>query len=143
MHKYGVFGQALIKKCVRYWPKCVPGDEINNYFVGKEMGKPMTYKQEVDGIKFLINYTSNDQFKTKITSLHDILDEIQDHSTGQQVGGQRKSFKYSEPISHDNCAKHWVDNHNNSRHDPLGLEQIWCTSGGQLNNLYFLLQLLR
>ncbi|KAL7460318.1 hypothetical protein ACHAXS_001694, partial [Conticribra weissflogii] len=53
MHKRGVFGQALIKKRSRYWPKYVPGNEIDNYFAGKELGETMSYEQEVDGVKFL------------------------------------------------------------------------------------------
>jgi len=53
MHKRGVFGQALIKKRGRYWPKYVPGDEIDNYFAGKELGETMLHEQEVDGVKFL------------------------------------------------------------------------------------------
>ena len=32
MHKYGVFGQVLIKKHGKYWPRGVPGDAINNHF---------------------------------------------------------------------------------------------------------------
>ena len=30
LHAHGVFGQYLIKKC-RYWPRIVPGDQINFY----------------------------------------------------------------------------------------------------------------
>ncbi|KAL7460891.1 hypothetical protein ACHAXS_001327, partial [Conticribra weissflogii] len=99
MHKHGVFGQALIKKHSQYWPKYVPGNEIDNYFEGKELGETMTNKQEVDGVKFLIHCTRDDQYVTKIMRSHGLLDEIQDHYTGCKIGGQ-KSFKYSEPIFH-------------------------------------------
>ncbi len=72
MHKREVFGQALIKKRGRYWPKYVPGDEIDNYFAGKELGETMSYEQEVDGIKFLVHYTRDDRYVTKMMSLHGI-----------------------------------------------------------------------
>ena len=37
------------------------------------------------------------------------------------------SFKYTEPISRHNNAKHWVDDVNNRRHAPIGLEDVWAT----------------
>ncbi len=132
------FGQALIKKRGRYWPKYVLGNEIDNYFAGKELGETMMYEQEVDSIKFLIHCTRDDGYVIKIMSSHGILDEIQDHSTGCKIGGQWKSFKYSEPISHHNCAKHWVDDHNNCRHDPIGLEQTWRTKWWPTQQFTFL-----
>ncbi len=30
-------------------------------------------------------------------------------------------------MSHHNHAKHWVDDVNNWRHDPIGLEEVWAT----------------
>ncbi len=43
------------------------------------------------------------------------------------MDGKWKSFKYSEPFSRHNCAKDWVDDINNCRHDPIGLETAWAT----------------
>ncbi len=37
LHELGVHGQALIKKS-KYWSKDVPGDQIDWYFDGKELG---------------------------------------------------------------------------------------------------------
>ncbi len=126
LHKCRVFGQLLIKTHCRYWPKYVPGNKINNYFVRKELGETHTYEQEVDSIKYLIHCTRYDCYVSKIMSSHGILDEIQYYSTGCKVGGQLKSFKNLEPISHHNLEKHWVDDHNNCRHDLVGLDQTWC-----------------
>ncbi len=50
MHKHGVFGQMLIKKHRQNWPHHVPGNEIGNYFVEKELGSTTSYQQEIDGI---------------------------------------------------------------------------------------------
>ena len=38
--KLGVYGQALIKKRGRYWPKRVPGDAINKHFATKRLVPP-------------------------------------------------------------------------------------------------------
>ena len=53
LHKHGVYGQALIKKRVRYWHCSVPGDLIDGYFGDKYIGTRMTYKQVIEGIDFL------------------------------------------------------------------------------------------
>lgn len=66
MHKRRVFSQALIKKRDQYWPKYVPGNEIDNHFEGNKLGEIMTYKQEVDGVKFLIYCTRDDQYVTEL-----------------------------------------------------------------------------
>ena len=34
---------------------------------------------------------------------------------------------YSEPFSCHNSGKHWVNDVNNCRHDPIGLESAWVT----------------
>ncbi|KAL7478170.1 hypothetical protein ACHAW6_003948 [Cyclotella cf. meneghiniana] len=39
LHDKEVFGQALIKKQSRYWPKGVPVDDINNHFQPKKVGE--------------------------------------------------------------------------------------------------------
>ncbi|KAL3810770.1 LOW QUALITY PROTEIN: hypothetical protein ACHAXA_001595, partial [Cyclostephanos tholiformis] len=47
--------------------------------------------------------------------------------TWRKINGSWKSFKYTEPFSRYARAKHWVDDVNNRRHDPIGLEEVWGT----------------
>ena len=61
---------------------------------------------------------------TKMMSMHGVLSEIQDHMTYWQVNGKWVSFKYAKYLSRHNLAKDWVDDVNNCRHDPIGLEQV-------------------
>ncbi len=49
--------------------------------------------------------------------------------------GTWKTFKYAEPFSRHNLAKHWVDDVSNGCHDPIGLE-IWAKNCGQTNSLH-------
>ena len=93
MHKDGVFVQALIKKHGGYWPRFGPGNAIDNYFDGKELGETMRYEQDIDAVKFLVHCTRDEKYVSKMMSSHGILDEIQDHSTGCCVGVVWKSFK--------------------------------------------------
>eukprot|EP00970_Alexandrium_tamarense_P012062 scaffold2720_cov181-Alexandrium_tamarense.AAC.18 len=62
LHEKGVYGQALIKKRGRYWPRGVPGDEINNHLEGKQIGNFECFVQEKDGEQFLIHCLKDDKF---------------------------------------------------------------------------------
>lgn len=59
--------------------------------------------------------------------MHGLLAEVADHRTRRVVDGAAKTFNYIEPLSRHNRAKHWVDDVNNHRHDPIGLESSWAT----------------
>ena len=126
MHDKGVYGQALIKKRGRYWPKGVPGDDIDLYFATKELGDADCYVQELDGKKFLIHCHKEDPYVCKVMSTHG-LTEHTTKETWRKVGSEWRSFTYTEAITNHNNSKHWVDDVNNRRHAPIGLEDIWAT----------------
>jgi len=136
--EHGVYGQFLIKKR-RYWPKGVPGDYIDQYMSGKPLGATETFVQLLNGTRFYVHCTRDRDYVTKIMSAHGVLDEIQDHPTWRLVDGTWKTFKYAEPFSRHNRAKHWVDDVNNRRHDPIGLEEIWATKWWPNRQFTFLL----
>ena len=127
MHDHGVYGQALIKKRGRYWPRHVPGDAIEEHFAEKEIGDVDCLKQTIDGKDFFVHCTKDDGYVTKIMSTHGLLAEVPDHRTRRVVNGEVKTFNYIEPLSRHNRAKHWVDDVNNRRHDPISLESSWAT----------------
>jgi len=47
------------------------------------------------------------------------------HETFRRTASGDVRFKYPEPMSWHNKAKHWVDNHNQWRHAPIDLAEIW------------------
>ncbi len=124
LHQKGVFFQSLIKKCW-YWPAQVPGDQIDAFMMTKRLGETHTFVQDLEGVRFYVHCTRDSNCVTKIMSTHGLLEEIQDHPTWRLVDGEWKTFKYAEPLSHHNRAKHWVDDVNNCRHAPIGLEEMW------------------
>ena len=79
------------------------------------------------GVPFNIHCTRDDRFVTKLMSTHGLLNEVPDHSTYCQKEGEWEKFKYSEYLSCHNHSKHWVDDVNNRRLDPICLEQVWQT----------------
>ncbi len=138
LHQHGVHGQFLIKKR-RYWPKHVPGDYIDAYMMAKPLGATETFVQELGGIQFFVYCTRDSDYIPKIMSTHGMLEEIQNHPTWRFVDGEWKTFKYAKPISRHNRAKHWVNDVNNRRHDPIGLEQVWQTKWWPNRQFTFLL----
>ncbi|KAL7554463.1 hypothetical protein ACHAWF_019026 [Thalassiosira exigua] len=126
--KMGVYGQALIKKRGRYWAKGVPGDLINDYFKDKPIGHSETLELEFDGHPFFVHCCKEERYVTKMMSTHGVLDEVADHEAYRKTSaGEVVRWKYAEPNSRHNRAKHWIDDHNQRRHSPLDLAQLWNT----------------
>ena len=122
----GVYGQALIKKRGRYWPKGVPGDMIDDYFKDKEIGECETLQVEFEGKTLFIHCQKEEKYITKFMSTFGTLDD--GHETKRTTSdGTAKRFFYPEPISWHNKAKHWVDDHNQRRHSPIDLAETWKT----------------
>ena len=126
--KLGVFAQALIKKRGRYWPKGIPGDFIDEYFADKEIGSCDTLEVSFEGKRLFIHCIKEEKFVTKFMSTFGTLDEVPSHATSRTTRtGAQVHFKYPEPVSWHNKAKHWVDDHNQRRHSPIDLAESWKT----------------
>ncbi len=140
LHDHGVFGQALIKKRGRYWPTNDPGDQIEDHFANLEIGDTNTLKQTIEGKNFFVHCTKDDGYVTKIMSTHGTLREISSHRTQRVIGGQVKTFNYVdyvEPLSRHNVAKHFVNDVNNRRHDPIGSDSAWATKSWEQRQFTF------
>ncbi len=128
LHDHGVYGQSLVKKRGRNWPKGVPGDAIDAHFEGKDLGHSDCYVQEMEGKKFLVHCHREDKYVQKIMSTHGMTQEVETSEAWRRgKDGQWGKFKYTEPIANHVTSKHWVDDVNNRRHAPIGLEDVWAT----------------
>ena len=125
--KLGVYGQALIKKRGRYWPKGVPGDAINEHFATKEIGASETWKTEYEGKTMMIHCMKEEKYVAKFMATFGTLDEVAAHKTFRRTAAGDFHFSYPEPFSWHSKAKHWVDDHNQRRHSPIDLAEIWKT----------------
>ena len=101
-----------------------------------------TFVQEIDRTRFLVHCTRDSNYVTKIMSTHGLLEEIQDHPTWRLIDKEWKTFKYVEPFSRHNRAKHWVDDVNNRRHAPIGLEEMWRTKWWPNRQFTFILSVV-
>jgi hypothetical protein len=107
--------------------------------VTKPLGHTETFVQEMEGQQFLVHCTKDRDYVTKIMSPHGVLDEIQDNATWRLMDGVWRTFKYAEPFSRHNCAKHWVDDVNNHCHDPSLEDAVWATKWWPNRQFTFLL----
>ena len=71
-------------------------------------------------------------------STHGLMVET-DKVTYRRVGNEWKKFKYTEAITNHNNSKHWVDDVNQRRHAPIGLEDVWATQWWPHRQFTFLL----
>jgi hypothetical protein len=82
LYDHGVYGQSLVKKRGRNWPKGVLGDAIDAHFEGKELGDSDCYVQEMEGKMFLVHCHKEDKYVQKIMSTHGSLETWQGRAVG-------------------------------------------------------------
>ena len=83
---------------------------------------------EFEGEAFYIHCIKEEKYVTKFMSTHGVLNEVPGHKAWRRTStGEVHEWTYVEPNSRHNRAKHWVDDHNNKRHSPLDLGQLWNT----------------
>ncbi|KAL3773990.1 hypothetical protein ACHAWO_004625 [Cyclotella atomus] len=117
MRDAGVYWQALIK---------------NEEGTGRSMCLAITStsasrtRSWIDGKQFLIHCHKEEKYVCKVMSSH-ALTEDTSKEAWRKVNGEWESFKYTEAITNHNKSKHWVDDVNNRRHAPIGLEDVWAT----------------
>ncbi|KAL7475080.1 hypothetical protein ACHAW6_001012 [Cyclotella cf. meneghiniana] len=81
LHKKGVYGQSLIKKQGKYWPKHVQGSVLELEFLDSKLGVAKTYVQTIENTKFLVHCHKDDRYVSKIMSTHGLMTPIEDHTT--------------------------------------------------------------
>ena len=86
----------------------------------------------MDRIPFYVHCCKDSRYVTKMMSTHDLLATLYRITSliarSQMVSGNPSI--YSEVLLNHNRSKHWVDDANNRRHDPIDLEQVWHKNGG-------------
>lgn len=127
----GVYGAALIKKR-RYWPKSVPGNEIDKHFEDKEVGYcSMLQTKTEEGKPFKIFCMKEPDYVMKVMASWMTLNELEGARTKRdwKENGVNKSktFNYRQPFGLHFRYRHQVDDHNNRRHAPISIERTWAT----------------
>ena len=127
----GVFSSAVIKKR-RYWPKYIDGEGIDQQFQTKEFGQCDSLPGIWSGKTFSIFCMKEENYTMKLMATYGALVEIDGSKTLRSlnaVNGEKfiRLFNYFEIFHNHFKFCHKVDDHNNSRHSPLSLEESWAT----------------
>ena len=126
LKKRGVYASALIKKR-RYWPKYIKGDDIKSHFDGKDVGDCDSWKGQMDEVDFHVYAMKEPDYVMSIMSTYGTNQRTGKETQRELVGGGRKKFSYPKVIGNHFLYQHSVDDHNNKRHSPISIEEIWAT----------------
>ena len=75
----------------------------------------------------MIHCLKEEKYVAKFMATFGTLDEVAAHKTFWRTAAGDVNFSYPEPFSWHSKAKHWVDDHNQRRHSPINLAEIWKT----------------
>ena len=127
LKKVGVFAHAVIKKR-RYWPKFVPGDEIEERLKEKEVGAVDCLKGQIDSVPYNIFTMKEPDYNMKLMATYGTLTVEQgEKESVRHFGEKSMKFKYTKIFSYHFKYRHMVDDHNNLRHSTPTLEDTWKT----------------
>ena len=143
MAKRGIYRAALIKKWC-YWPVGVPGDQINQDFMKRDVGSIDALRGEQDGVPYHITCMKELDYVMKImTTHHGTLNHEgcdTQHTYKHQDGVKAMiTFKLPESVHQHFNAQHAMDDHNNKWHSPISLEETWGTKWWFHCNIAFFL----
>ena len=126
LKKRGVYASALIKKR-RYWPKYIKGDDIKDHFDDKEVGDCDAWKGQMDEVDFHVYAMKEPEYVMSLMSTYGTNQRTGRETQRELDDGSRKKFSYPEVIGNHFLYRHSVDDHNNKRHSPISIEEIWAT----------------
>lgn len=129
LKKRGVFAAAQIKKR-RYWPKYVDGEAIKAHFADKEVGDVACLPGVLDNVPVYIHCMKEPDYITMLMSNYGTIERLGDFRPREWVEDgttRHATFKYPEIVYRHYKNRHQVDNHNNRRHQPISLEEVWGT----------------
>jgi Transposase IS4 len=126
-----IYSSAVIKMR-RYWPKYIDGEGIDQHFQTKEVGQCDSLPGTLIDKSFSIFCMKEENFTMNLMATYWALVEIDESKTLRSltaVNSEKfiKSFHYTEPFHNHFKFYNQVDDHNNSRHSPLSLEESWAT----------------
>jgi Transposase IS4 len=142
----GVYSSAVIKKR-RYWPKCIVGEGINQHFQTTEVGQCDSLPGTLSVKAFSIFCIKEENYTMKLMDTYGALVEIDECKILRlltAVNSEKfiKSFNNTEPFHNHLKFHHRVDDHNNSRHSPLSLEESWATKDWEHRVFSFIIYLV-
>jgi hypothetical protein len=119
-----------LSSSVRYWPKWIPGDNIIEHFVGKDVGDVDAWQGVLDNIPFHVFAMKEPDYVMQLMSTYGTNERVGElKKRVYNSGGEHreKTFQYPK-VGHNHFRyRHIVDDGNGKRHSPISLEVVWAT----------------
>jgi hypothetical protein len=125
LRKKGVFAAAVVKKR-KYWPKYIKGDVIKAQFDNKELGSVDMINGMLEGVPFNVVALKDVKYTSIFMATYGTTERI-GKETHRTIDDHKHTFKYPEVMANHYMYRHYVDDHNKLRHQPISLEEIWAT----------------
>ena len=143
LKKRGVYASALIKKR-RYWPKYIPGDVIKAHFSTKPVGAADSMAGVLEEVPFHVYCMKEPDYTMMLMSTYGTNSTTNTKRSQREFkdsqGQTRKEvIAYPEVVHNHYLYRHSVDDHNNRRHSPIGLEEVWGTKDWEHRVFAFIL----
>jgi hypothetical protein len=129
--KRGLHGGDLIKKR-QYWPKGILGESIKAHFAEKQVGGFDCWNGVLNDPPVTVFCFKEPDYVMSIMSTYGTVNEegglkkriFTDADGNEQV----RTFRYTEVFHNHYQYRHVVDDNNNSRMEPLSIEETWKIS---------------
>jgi hypothetical protein len=131
LRKVGIYAASVIKKR-RYWPKYIDGDNIIAHFADKDIGSFDVLPGKLDNIPFGVFCMKEPDYTMMLMATYGTNETTNDSNTERTTinnNGERevKRFQYTELFYNHFKFRNAVDAHNQQRHQPISLEEVWAT----------------
>lgn len=131
LKKMGVYASAVIKKW-RYWPKYIPGNDIDQHMSSKDVGAQEVSCGTLDGVPYNVFCMKEPDYVMKLMLTYGdlLIPNGQEGSTRiVEKNGQVENFSFTMSYVFANhfWGRHMIDNQNNQRHSVTSIEGSWIT----------------
>lgn len=132
LKKVGFYAAAVIKKW-RYWPKHVPGDEIDEKMKDCEIGENKVMTGKLDGEKYNFFMMKELEYIMKMMSIYGDRETADKQETTRRYfinndrKMERREFNYTTVFANHFRYRHAIDDTNNQRHNTPSFEETWKT----------------
>ena len=144
LKKMGVFAAAVIKNR-RYWPKYVPGDEIDKRMKDDEVGQNRVMSSHLNGERYSFFMMKEPAFVMKMMTSYGDLQAVENQEVTRRYfkdnNGNivRRNITYTTVFANHFRYRHAIDDHNNQRHSQPAFEDTWKTTRWENRVFAFLL----
>lgn len=127
LYKRGLYTATVAKKRA-YWPRGIPGDEVNAHMAGKPVGELHTRKARMHDMPLLLFAVNHSLYTFILISTYGCSHLVGPERKVRAANGAMFTYRRNEAIQDYYAIRHAVDDHNHLRQGQrVGLERAWAS----------------